>query len=97
MSPRPQTDRQERTQRAKAIGRAAYRLVRSEKLEGYIDGNDGRKLIREWQRGQLSITLGSAANKNPCDTDLSQLAVSHVGQKVLAILWNKAGDFVQTR
>jgi hypothetical protein len=39
-------DRAARLQQAKAIGWTAYRLVRAAKIEGYIEIDDGRKLVR---------------------------------------------------
>jgi hypothetical protein len=41
-------DRQARLQRAKAIGRIAYRLARDATIVGFIDLGDGRKILREW-------------------------------------------------
>jgi hypothetical protein len=45
-------DRAARLQQAKAIGWTAYRLVRAAKIEGYIEIDDGRKLVRGPATGQ---------------------------------------------
>ena len=86
-------DREARQERAKAIGRIAYRLARAAKIEGFIEIEDGRKFVREWHRGYLTIALYAAANATPRDTDFSQLRVHYAGRKVFAIRWNVAGDF----
>ena len=89
----PAGDRTAKLEEAKAIGRAAYRLVRQAKIEGYIEVDDGRKLIREWERGYLSIKLHAAASVIPDPEEFSQLRVHHAGRKVLDIRWNEAGVF----
>jgi hypothetical protein len=56
-----QVDREARLQRAKEIGRVAYRIVRASKIEGFLDLEDGRKRHCECNRGGLIIELlGSA-------------------------------------
>jgi hypothetical protein len=86
-------DREARLQRARAIGRIAYRLARDAKIEGFIEIDDGRKLIRECSRGRLTIALYAAANEPPSETDFSELRVRYAGRKVFVIRWNLAGAF----
>ncbi len=89
----PTFDRAAREKQAKAIGRASYRLVRAAKIEWYVELDDGRKLVREWSRGRLTITLHAAASVIPCPDEFSQLRVRYAGRRVFEIRWNEAGAF----
>jgi hypothetical protein len=82
-----------RLQRAKAIGRAAYRLVRDAPIGGYIEIESGRKLARDYRRGSLAIELYAAAGQQPCDGEFSQLRIRCAGRKVFVIRWSVAGAF----
>ena len=86
-------DREVRLQDAKEIGRIAYRLARDAKIEGYIEIDHGRFLVREWHRDFLSIKLYDAANIAPRDEDLSELRVLYAGAKVFEIRWDEIGLF----
>lgn len=86
-------EREARLQGAKAIGRIAYRLARDTKIGGFIDIEGERKLIRDFDRVNLSIELYEAAGRPLCDTDFSQLRIRHTGRKVFDIRWSAAGSF----
>jgi hypothetical protein len=86
-------DRQARLQRAKAIGRIAYRRACDAKIEGFIELEGERKLIRDFKHGRLSIAFYAAAGEPPFDDDFSQLRLRYAGRKVFEIHWNAAGSF----
>jgi hypothetical protein len=69
----PRQDRQARLDRAKQLGRIAYRHARDGTIVGYVEIERGRFFIRELQLGPLSVTLYAAANFAPSDEDLSEL------------------------
>ncbi|MBB4428394.1 hypothetical protein GGD66_006981 [Bradyrhizobium sp. CIR48] len=75
------------------VGRIAFRLVRDAKIAGFIEADDGRKLLREWRRGHLSIDLRAAASAPPRDEQLSELHVRYAGRKVMDIQWSAVGAF----
>jgi hypothetical protein len=86
-------ERAVRLDRVKAIGRVAYRLVSAEKIEGFLDLQDGRKLHREFNRDGLFIELYEAANRVPHWSDFSQLRIRHAGRRALVIRWNAGSLF----
>jgi len=86
-------ERTGRRERAKAIGRAAYSLARTAKIEGFIEIDGHRHRLRTFSIGSLSITLYEAANPDPCDSDLSELRIHFAGKKVFQIEWSKDGSF----
>lgn len=53
----------------------------------------GRKLVREWRRGHLSIELRAAASVPARDDQFSDLRVRYAGRKVLDLQWSAAGVF----
>ena len=78
-----QADSEQRLQRARSIGRIAYRLVRALGTEGFI----------ETDCGPVSITLFEAAHREPSDHGVSQLRIHHAGKLVMEICWDAAGAF----
>ena len=86
-------DREARLCRAKAIGRVAYRMVRAQRIQGYVDLDDGRKCRREYNCGSLRIDLYEAAHRTPHWSDFSQLSVKQAGRKVFVIRSNSGGAF----
>jgi hypothetical protein len=88
-----QPDRQARLERAKAIGRVAYRLVRDAKIGGFIELEGERKQIWEFSRGPLSIELFAAAGQPPRAADFSQLRIRYAGRRVFQIRWDDDGRF----
>src|SRR5882724_5694515 len=72
------SDRRARLERAKALGRIAYRLARAAKIKGYIEVELGRFRVRNWGPGSLSIALYGAANLASCDDDFSESSMSAI-------------------
>jgi hypothetical protein len=70
-----------------------YRLVRASKIEGFIEVEGERKLLRERDCGGLSIKLYDAAGVVSCGEEYSQLRIHDAGRRVFEIRWDSAGRF----
>jgi hypothetical protein len=76
-------NREAKLQRAKPIGRIAYRYARDATIIGFIEVEGERKFVREFVHGAMSIEFYEAAGRAPCDSDFSQLRVHHAGRRSL--------------
>jgi hypothetical protein len=57
------SDREARLERAKAIGRIAYRYARDATIVGFIETEGERKLVRDFKHGSMSIEFYEAAGR----------------------------------
>lgn len=85
--------RSERLERAKALGRAAYRLARTGAIVGNLDIEDEEKRLTEFQRGPIFIELWEPWRPGAFETEFSRLRMSYAGEKVLDLRWDRADRF----
>ena len=89
----PDPDRRARIERAKALGRAAYRLARTGELVGNVEVDGEEKRLHEFRRGLLFIDLYEPFRSTAAATEFSRLRVTYSGVKVLELRWCGAGTF----
>jgi hypothetical protein len=87
------SDRQARLERAKAIGRVAYRLVRDAKIFGNISVDGEEKQLREHEEGGIAVELAAPFRPYARPDEFSRLRVRVGGEKVFEIRWDKADGF----
>lgn len=87
------TGRRTRVERARALGRAAYRLARSGEIVGNLDIDGEEKRLTEFRRGALSIELWEPWRPGSFETEFSRLRVSYAGERVLELRWDRANFF----
>jgi hypothetical protein len=86
-------EREARLQRAMALGRIAYAILRASKIEGMLtyDGED--KHLRQFQDGALYMELLIPFRPTAQPTEYSSIEIRHGRLKVFEIRWNKDGQF----
>ena len=77
--------RRDRIKRAKALGRAAYRLARGGDIVGNIEVDGEEKRLMEYRRGGLLIELWQPWRSTAAETEFSRLRVTHGSEKVSAV------------
>lgn len=89
----PRGDRAARVERAKTLGRAAYRLARDGKIEGNfkLEGEDKREMT--YSRGRLFIELLAPWRADAYEFEWSRLRVTWDGAHVLELRWDRVGSF----
>lgn len=85
--------RKARQERAKALGRIAYRLARADDVCGVIEIDGEKKHIREAEESGLKITLLEPFRSGALENEFSRLEVRDHGRKVLELRWSEAGNF----
>jgi hypothetical protein len=86
-------ERLERLLRAKALGRAAYRLARDGEIVGNVELEGASKRLTKYRRGLLLIDLWRPWRSDAFETEFSELRVSYAGKKVLELRWDRAESF----
>ncbi|MEH2492921.1 hypothetical protein V1280_008860 [Bradyrhizobium sp. AZCC 2230] len=81
-----------RVERAKALGRAAYRLARSATIAGNLEVR-ARKQPIEYRRGLMFTELWEPWRSSAFETEFSRLRVTYAGEQVLELRWNRANNF----
>jgi hypothetical protein len=93
LSPVRRTDCQGRSERARELGRIAYRLAKDGDLVGVVTREGREKYIRKRDEGWLSVELVTPHPRSTNPTDFSELEVRASGRKVLEIRWDNTGSF----
>jgi hypothetical protein len=91
-APLNRADREKSLERAKAIGRIAYRVARSANLVGVLEIEGEEKHLREFRHGRLFIDLYEPF-RLPVGAEFSRLRTSYDAKRVLEIRWDGAGTF----
>jgi hypothetical protein len=87
------SDREARLQRAKALGRIAYVLLRASKIEGVLEYDGEDKYLRKFDYDWLFIELLTPFRAGAQPTEYSSIEIRHGRLKVFEIRWDKAGSF----
>lgn len=85
--------RAERVERAKALGRAAYRLARAGEIVGNVELEGEEKRLTEYRRGLIFVELWEPWRPGAFETEFSRLRVGYAGEKVLELRWDRADAF----
>ena len=86
-------DREARLNRTKALGRLAYRFLRSSEVEGTINCDGEDKHLSRFDDDGLSMELLQPFRADALPTEYSEIEIRDRGSKVLAIRWDKGGHF----
>ncbi|MET4315706.1 hypothetical protein [Bradyrhizobium sp. RT4b] len=89
----PNSDRAARVERAKALGRIAYRLARDGEIVSNVELEGEGKQLTEYRRGFLLVDLGRPWRWGAFETEFSRLRISYAGEKVLELRWDRTGVF----
>lgn len=87
-------DRQERIERAKKLGRLAYRLMGAADICGVVTVDGQQKMLRQYAciRGRLKIDFYEA-HRATSDSEFSRIVIRYDGHRVFDIRWTVARDF----
>ncbi|WP_316205299.1 hypothetical protein [Bradyrhizobium sp. SZCCHNS3004] len=88
-----QVDRKARTERAKELGRAAYRHGRDGEIVGYLTSEGEEKCLLDYRRGRVVIELWQPKGPNAIEAEFSRLRVRYDGRVEFALQWSPAGLF----
>ena len=91
--PMLKSDREARLQRAKAIGRSAYAILRASKIEGVLECDGDDKYLRKFDYDWLFMELLTPFRAGAQPTEYSSIEIRHGRLKVFEIRWDKAGSF----
>jgi hypothetical protein len=86
-------DRKARRERAKELGRAAYRLGQAGEIIGNVITEGEDKRLLEYHRGRIFIELWHPWRSDASEDEFSRLRVRYAGSLVLELRWTKAGSF----
>lgn len=89
----PRGERAARVERAKALGRAAWRLAHDGKIIGNCELDGEEKRLTEFRSGRLSIELAAPWRADAYEFEWSRLRVTWDGEKVLELRWDRAALF----
>ncbi|KJC47326.1 hypothetical protein UB31_18910 [Bradyrhizobium sp. LTSP849] len=87
------SSRRERVERAKHLGRLAFRLARAGTIVGNLEIDGEKKRLTEFQRGPIFIELWEPWRPDAFETEFSRLRVTYAGEKVLELRWDDADAF----
>jgi hypothetical protein len=88
----PNGERQARLERAKAIGRIGYRIVRAANLMDVREIEGEERHLREFRRGSLFIDLFEPS-RLVAGAESSQLRIAYDGKEVLEVRWDSTDAF----
>jgi hypothetical protein len=83
------SDREARLQRAKALGRIAYRILRDYEIEGALDFDGEKKHLRRFDEDGLTAEL-VVPRADALPTEFSRIQIRADGRKVFEIRWDGA-------
>lgn len=87
------TDRQARIERAKEIGRLAYRLMIGQDVCGVVTVDQQEKHLRAYERGSLAVQFYEPFRAHALPTEFSRIVIRYSGRRVFEIRWTEARDF----
>lgn len=86
-------DREARLERAKQIGRRAYRILIACDIEGLITHEGEEKYFRTIEEGDVSGEMLVPTRSQAAPTEFSEIIIRDGGRKVLEIRWDAAQSF----
>ena len=87
------SERDEKLQKAKILGRIAYRILRSSDIEGVLTYDGEEKYLRTFKEDELSAELVMPFRPQALSTEFSRIQVRSGGRKVFEIRWDGADHF----
>jgi hypothetical protein len=85
-------EREARLQRAKELGRIAYRTLRSSEIEGVFDYDGEKKQLRIFEEDGLYMEMVEPF-RDACPNEFSRIVIRKGRHRVFQIQWSKSGDF----
>lgn len=89
----PRGDRAVRRERAKTLGRIAFRLARAGEIFGNMEIEGEEKRLTEYSRGRLFVDLLAPWRAEASATEFSRLRVMWDNAKVMELRWDRADHF----
>jgi hypothetical protein len=86
-------EREARLQRAKVVGRIAYRLLRSCEIEGVLTYDGEEKHLQKCDDDGLDMELIEPFRPYALVTEFSRIQIRVGGRKVFEIRWDSANNF----
>ena len=83
-------EREARLERAKELGRIAYRILRSSEIEGIFDHDGEPKHLRTFVEDGLNMQLAEPFRPD----EFSRIVIRKGRHRVFQIQWSKSGDFM---
>jgi hypothetical protein len=80
-------------ERAKQIGRRAYRILIAGDIEGLITHESADKHLRTLEEGDVSGEMLVPSRSQVAPTKFSEIIIRASGRKVLEIRWDAAQSF----
>ena len=85
-------EREARLQRAKELGRIAYRILRSSEIEGVLDYDGEKKHLRKFEEDGLYLEMVEPFRSDAWPSEFSRIVIREGRHKVLQIQWG-ADDY----
>ena len=86
-------DREARLQRAKMLGRVAYRIVRDYEIAGVLTYDGEEKHLRMFNEDGLTAELVVPFRPHALPNEFSRIQIRADGRKVFEIRWDGARNF----
>ena len=86
-------EREARLNRAKELGRIAYRILRSSEIEGVLDYDGEPKHLRIFEEDGLYMEMVEPFRSDACPSEFSRIVIREGRHRVFQIQWSKSGDF----
>ena len=87
------TDREARLQRAKVLGRIAYRHLQFQEIEGVLDFDGEDKHLRTFDEDGLAGELVVPFRPDALPTEFSRIQIRDGGRRAFDIRWDGARNF----
>jgi hypothetical protein len=87
------SDREAKLQRAKALGRIVYRIIRDYEIEGVLTYDGEEKHLRKFDEDGLIAELVVPFRPQALPTEYSRIQIRADGRKVFDIRWDSAKSF----
>ena len=85
-------EREARLQRAKELGRIAYRILKSSEIEGMLDYDGEEKHLRIFEEDGLYMEMVEPFRSDACPNEFSRIVIRQGRHKVFQIQWS-TGDY----
>jgi hypothetical protein len=86
-------EREARLERAKQLGRIAFRILRSSEIEGVLDYDGEEKHLRTFVEDGLNMQLVEPSRSDASPDEFSRIVIRQGRHRVFQIQWDKSGDF----
>jgi hypothetical protein len=86
-------EREARLNRAKELGRIAYRILKSSEIEAVLDYDGEKKHLRTFEEDGLYMQMVEPFRSDACPNEFSRIVIREGRHRVFQIEWSKPGDY----